>query len=173
MALSFPTSPTVGQIHYSGAKYWYWTGSGWRVNNLVLNSPPDILRVDGQSASDSTAFVVANPSIPSVVEDVKGDLRAQSLTTKNSAYVLQATDHGSIISISTGGVTVPAGQFSPGQSVTVFNNSSGSQTITTTGTTSYLAGSASTGNRTLAQRGLATITCVALDTFVISGSGIT
>jgi hypothetical protein len=37
----------------------------------------------------------------------------------------------------------------------------------------YLAGSATTGNRTLAQRGIATILCVASNTFVCSGAGVT
>ena len=37
----------------------------------------------------------------------------------------------------------------------------------------YLAGTATTGSRTLAQRGLCTIVCVATNTFAISGAGIT
>jgi hypothetical protein len=36
-----------------------------------------------------------------------------------------------------------------------------------------LAGTATTGNRTLAQRGVATLLCVASNTFVITGAGIT
>ena len=36
----------------------------------------------------------------------------------------------------------------------------------------YLVGTSTTGNRTLAQRGLATIVCVASNTFVISGGGL-
>jgi hypothetical protein len=37
----------------------------------------------------------------------------------------------------------------------------------------YLAGTATTGNRTLAQRGVCTILCVAANTFVILGAGLT
>ena len=36
----------------------------------------------------------------------------------------------------------------------------------------YLAGTSATGNRTLSQRGLATIVCVSSNTFAISGAGI-
>ena len=37
----------------------------------------------------------------------------------------------------------------------------------------YFVGTASTGSRTLAQRGLATVYCVAANTFVITGGGLT
>jgi hypothetical protein len=37
----------------------------------------------------------------------------------------------------------------------------------------YLVGTATTGNRTLAQRGVATVLCVGTDTFVIMGGGLT
>jgi hypothetical protein len=37
----------------------------------------------------------------------------------------------------------------------------------------YLGGTATTGNRTLAQRGIATVLCVTSNIFVISGAGLT
>jgi hypothetical protein len=71
-------------------------------------------------------------------------------------------------------VTVPASVFSDGQAICIYNNSASNQTITQGSTaTLYLAGSATTGNRTLSQRGVATILCVASNTFVISGAGLT
>jgi hypothetical protein len=39
--------------------------------------------------------------------------------------------------------------------------------------TMYLVGTATTGNRTLAQRGVATILCVGTNTFVCTGGGVT
>jgi hypothetical protein len=71
-------------------------------------------------------------------------------------------------------VTVNASIFSSGQSVTIYNNSASNQTITQgTSVTMYLVGTATTGNRTLAQRGVCTILCVASNTFVITGGGLT
>jgi hypothetical protein len=71
-------------------------------------------------------------------------------------------------------VTVPQSVFAVGDAVTIFNNSSSNQTITQgTGVTLKLAASASTGNRTLFANGLATILCVATNTFVASGAGLT
>ena len=80
-----------------------------------------------------------------------------------------------MINITTGGVTVNTSIFTVGNNITIFNNSSSSQTITQgVGVTMYQAGTATTGNRTLAQRGICTIVCVANSTtFVISGAGLT
>jgi len=97
--------------------------------------------------------------------------------TQTANYTLVATDVGKHISITTGGVNVPVSVFSPGDIATVFNNSGSSQTITqNTSVTLRLAGTASTGNRTLAQYGLATVLCIvggATPTFAISGVGLT
>jgi hypothetical protein len=108
------------------------------------------------------------------VTDSKGELRSVPQNTQTSAYVLVAADSGKYISITTGGVTVPSGVFSAGETVTIYNNSSSDQTITQgASVTMYQVGTANTGNRTLAQRGLATVICVASNTFVITGGGLT
>jgi len=108
------------------------------------------------------------------ISDSIGNVRSIPQNSQTGAYVLVATDNGKHISITTGGVTVPASVFSAGQVVSVYNNSGSSQTITQGATvTLRQAGTANTGNRTLAQYGLCTILCVASNTFVISGSGLT
>jgi hypothetical protein len=87
---------------------------------------------------------------------------------------LTGGDVGKYINITTGGVTVPNGVFSSGDVISIYNNSAANQTITqATSVTMYLVGTATTGNRTLAQRGVATILCVAANTFVCTGGGIT
>jgi hypothetical protein len=108
------------------------------------------------------------------ITDSIGNVRDVPQNAQTAAYVLVATDNGKHIAITTGGITVNSGIFSAGQSVTVYNNSASSQTITQgTSVTMYLVGTATTGNRTLAQRGLCTIFCVASNTFVITGGGLT
>jgi len=92
---------------------------------------------------------------------------------KTSAYTLIASDAGKHISITTGGVVIPAGVFGIGDAVSIYNNSSSDQTITQgTSVTLRQAGAATTGNRTLAQYGLVTVLCVATNTFVITGGGL-
>jgi hypothetical protein len=108
------------------------------------------------------------------IRDTKGNLRTIPQNAQTSAYTLVAADMGKHIAITTGGVTVPQNVFSAGDAVSIYNNSASSQTITQgTGVTLYLAGQATTGNRTLAQRGVATALCVGSNTFIISGAGLT
>jgi hypothetical protein len=123
------------------------------------------------------AGLALNISATRIVSDYKGDLRAAPIQSKTSAYVLVATDAGQTISITTGGVTVNASIFSAGDMVSIFNNSGSSQTITQgTSVTLRLSGTATTGNRTLAQYGVATLLCViggATPTFACTGAGLT
>jgi hypothetical protein len=70
-------------------------------------------------------------------------------------------------------VTIPQNVFSVGDAISIYNNSNSSQTITQgSGVTLRQAGTANTGNRTLAQYGVATVLCVASNVFVISGGGL-
>jgi hypothetical protein len=93
--------------------------------------------------------------------------------SKTSSYTLISSDIGKHISITTGGVIVPASVFSIGDAVTIFNNSISDQTITQGGSvTLRRAGTSDTGNRTLAQYGICTLLCVASNVFVISGAGL-
>lgn len=109
-----------------------------------------------------------------VITDGTGNIRRIPQNAQTAAYVLTASDVGKHISITTGGVTVPQSVFSVGDNVTIFNNSTSNQTITQgTGVTLRAGGSTATGNRTLANYGVATILCVATDVFVVTGTGLT
>ena len=116
-----------------------------------------------------------NVTAGNTIYDDVGDVRNIPVNNQTSAYTLIANDGGNLVSITTGGVTVPAGIFtSPyGQAITIYNNSGSSQTIANaTAVSMRMAGTANTGNRTLALYGLATVVCVAANTFVISGAGL-
>jgi hypothetical protein len=102
--------------------------------------------------------------------DDAGPLRDIPQNAKTSGYTLVASDAGKHISITTGGVTVPASVFGVGDCVTIYNDSASNQTITQgTSVTLRLAGQTATGNRTLSSYGIATLLCVASNTFVITG----
>ena len=108
------------------------------------------------------------------ISDSKGGIRRVPGVNKTSAYTLAGVDDGQHINITTGGITVPSGQFAVGQAVTIYNNSNSDQTITQgTGVTLRKVGTTDTGNRTLKGRGLVTILCVASNDFVITGGGLT
>ena len=108
--------------------------------------------------------------------DSKGDVRSIPVNTKNTGYTLEATDAGKVINMTTGNVTVPAGVFATpfGQAITIYNDQNASNAIVQgSGVTMRLAGTTTTGNRTLAHYGLATVVCISANTFVISGAGLT
>jgi len=88
------------------------------------------------------------------------------------SYTLVATDRGKHIS-TTNNVIVPAGIFTTGQAVTVFNDSGTGVTITTSAVTAYLPGTAAAKTSfALAARGCCTILCLGTNKFVISGGGL-
>lgn len=116
----------------------------------------------------TAANIVANAA----VYDSKGEIRSVPRNLQTTAYTLVASDAGKFIS-SNANVTVPNGVFSAGESISVYNNSAANITIVqSTGVTMYNVGTDSTGNRTLAQRGLATIFCTDANAFVITGGGV-
>lgn len=71
---------------------------------------------------------------------------------------------------------VSATTWTAGDSFVIYNNSASSQTITAGASVTFrLTGTATTGNRTIALYGLASVLCViggATPTFVINGSGV-
>ena len=129
----------------------------------------------------------ANTDITALDQDVAitatGTIAADTLgfrglpqNSQTGAYTLALSDAGKHISITTGGVVVPSNSsiaFPTGTAVVIFNNSGTSQNVSITTDTMYLAGTATTGTRALAQRGLATCVKVASTTWVISGAGLT
>jgi hypothetical protein len=96
--------------------------------------------------------------------------------SQTGAYTLALADQGKMINTTTGGVVIPANgsvAFPIGAAISIFNNSGSNQTISITTDTLRLAGTATTGSRTLAQYGLATCVKVAATTWAISGAGVT
>lgn len=95
--------------------------------------------------------------------------------SQTSSYTLVLTDQGKQISITTGGVVIPANSsvaFPTGTAVVIYNNSSSPQNISITTDTLRFAGTTNTGTRTLAAYGLATLMKVGSTTWVISGTGV-
>ena len=133
-----------------------------------------------------TVTTAAQPAITSVgtltsltvsgsITDSIGNVRSIAIRNTATSYVLTAADNGQMVSITTGSVTVNSGIFpSPfGQTISIYNNSATSMSILAgAGVTLRLAGTLSTGTRTLARYGVATTICVSSNTFVVSGAGL-
>ena len=92
--------------------------------------------------------------------------------TTSSAYTLVSTDAGKFVNTSDD-VIIPQNVFNEGDIISVYNNSGATfDVVQGSGTTVYLGGVGSTGNKTLSQKGLATILCVGTNKFVIVGAGV-
>jgi hypothetical protein len=120
-------------------------------------------------------LTVTNAITGGSISDSVGNVRSIAIRNTATSYVLTAADNGQMVSITTGSVTVNSGVFaSPfGQTVSVYNNAVTSMSILAgAGVTLRLAGTLSTGTRTLARYGVATMICVASNTFVVSGAGL-
>ena len=90
--------------------------------------------------------------------------------TQGSAYTLVLSDAGKVVINSSGGVTVPASVFTAGDVISIYNNSGSDIALNQGGSvTMYKAGSATTGNQLIAQRGIGVVLCVASNEFVCSG----
>jgi len=101
--------------------------------------------------------------------------RALPLTSKSTSYQIALTDVGQGISTNAG-VTVPPNAttaFAIGDTIVIYNNSASGITITQgSGVTLRLVGTATSGNRSLPQRGLCTLLKVGTDEWVASGGGV-
>ena len=116
-----------------------------------------------------TGAVTSNNTI----SDSKGNLRSIPSNAQSSAHVATAADAGKAIYISSGGVTINNSVFSAGDAVTIINNSGSDQTITQgSGLTIYNTADASSGNRTLAGRGMCTLWFADASTAYVSGAGL-
>jgi hypothetical protein len=134
-------------------------------SNTIITTTATATTLTGTTISCTTLTGATN-------NDSKGEVRLVPLSVATSAYTLTATDHGTCVSTSSN-VIVPPNVFTVGQNAVIFNNSNTDITVTqSTSVTMFQVGTANTGNRTLAQRGLATIYCVTTNTFVITGGGL-
>jgi hypothetical protein len=172
--LVFSTSPTLVTPVLGAA-------TATSINGLTITSSTGTLTVtNGKTASFSNSITFAGTDSTTMTFPATSSSIGYLNIPQNSqggAYVAVVSDVGKHISISTGGVTVNASVFSAGDVFTIYNNSGSNQTITAGASVTFrLAGTATTGNRTLAQYGVATLLCVtggATPTFVVSGGGVT
>lgn len=123
-----------------------------------------------QKANLAGATFTGNISTQGTINDSIGNVRAIPQNSQTAAYVLEASDAGKHVNITTGGVTIPAGVFSIGDCIIVYNDSSTTQTITCSAVTAYVSGTnVVKSSIVLASRGLATLMFNRLTDVVISG----
>jgi len=116
--------------------------------------------------------VIINGS--TTVTDNYGSVRAipQSGSAKTTSYQLVTTDVGQMIQVGSGGsITIPDATFSAGDAIVIFNNTSGSITVTCSITTAYIGGTdADKATVSLATRGVCNVLFISGTVCVITGN---
>jgi hypothetical protein len=126
------------------------------------------LTVSGAITATSSASAFAAASTVGGIE-----IGFRNIPRSTTTTTVAIGDRAKCIAL-TAGITVPASVFAAGDAVTLYNDSGASVTITQGGgLTMRLAGTATTGNRTLAQRGVCTMWFNSTTECVISGGGLT
>jgi len=121
----------------------------------------------------STTFDPSNVALTGeTVQAGMEQLCTLPVSAKTASYTLAASDIGGLVSISSGDVTVAANEFDAGDTVVIYNDSATSRSIERdSGVTMYWV-NGQDADRTILQRGLATIVCVGSNEFVITGQGL-
>lgn len=107
------------------------------------------------------------------ITDQYGNIRAiPPVGTKTGSYTLALADVGRYVQVGSGGsITIPNSVFAEGDVVSIFNNTTGSVTITCSIATAYKAGTdADQATVTLQTRGVATVLFISGTVCVISGN---
>ena len=154
------------------------SNAGSRIKNItgelhIINTTANSIKLKTNNSDRLTIDGAGAATFAGTVSDSKGDVRSIPRNNQSSAYTLVASDAGKFIR-TTAGVTVPADVLSVSDAVTIWNNSGSDITITQgSSVTIYNAADGSTGNRTLAARGLATLLVTGTgNEMVISGAGL-
>jgi hypothetical protein len=142
------------------------TSAGVTVTGVISGTLNSTVTATTQAAKTSDTTVATTAFV-----DQLRSLLTQSTAAGGGTLVIG--DRGTLVSV-TAGVTVPANVFAANDVVTIYNNSGSNITITQGASlTLRQVGTANTGNRTLAQRGLVTVVFISATEAVISGGGLT
>lgn len=136
------------------------TARTWGVGAVVIQA---------MSSADVQAVFSIDASL---VRDWSGIPESPLVASAGTKTLTRNDCKGQRVDMDGATVTVPAGVMQPGDVVVVYNNSAASLAILKAdGVTLWWVGGAN-ANRSLAQRGICTIACVADNEFVITGQGV-
>lgn len=125
------------------------------------------------TADGDTISAVELSRLDGVTADIQTQLNDRlGVPRSTTTTTLVVGDKGKCVAVSAG-ITVPNATFAAGDTVSIYNDSASGVTVTQGASlTLRLAGTASTGNRTLAARGLATLWFNTASEAIITGAGV-
>ena len=137
----------------------------------VANNAASTLTISGNFPTTLTVGATTSVTLPS--SGSLGYLNIpQSGSAKTTSYTLAVGDVGEFIEVGSGGsITVPNSTFAAGDAVVIFNNTSGSITLTMTITTAYIGGTDSDkATISLATRGICNVLFISGTVCVVTGN---
>jgi len=149
--------------------------------SLVLNVTDDSVYTGAIQDGAVTLAKLAPDAAPSDTTQINGEqlgYRNMPQVAESTGFTFELSDSGKHIYY-TGGVAtanIPAHAsvaYPLGTAITLVHNGSGALTISAAAVTLHWAGTANSGNRVLAAKGIATLIKVATNTWFISGLGLT
>jgi hypothetical protein len=150
------------------------TSNTGTVTSVATSGSTNGLSLTGGTIT-STGTVTLSGSVTSVASGATIDsitIGYRSIPRSTTTTTAAVGDVGKCIAV-TAGIAIPNSTFAAGDAVSIYNDSAAAITITATITTLRLAGTTTTGNRTLAARGMATVWFNSSTEAIISGSGLT
>jgi hypothetical protein len=131
------------------------------------------IKVQGNASGTGTHTIQSantNSNRTATLPDADTTLGFLNVPVSSTTTTMATSDVGKVISLSAG-ITVPASIFSAGDVISLYNNTTGSLTITCSAVTTKLAGSNTTvTSATLATRGVATVLFIDASNIVITGN---
>jgi len=163
-------SSSNGNIYFSDGT----SGAAEYAGYFQYDHNLDALRIGSGADLTLTLDSSHNATFAGTVSDSIGELRAIPENARGTTYTLVATDAGKCVTQThSSGFTIDNSVFSAGDAVSMINDSGSDFTITQgSGVTLYNTVDASTGNRTLAGRGMATVWFQSASVGYISGAGL-
>ena len=131
------------------------------------------IKVQGNASGTGTHTIQSantNSNRTATLPDADTTLGFLNVPVSSTTTTMATSDVGKVISLSAG-ITIPNSTFSAGDVVSLYNNTSGSLTVTCTITTAYIAGTnTDVPTVSLATRGVATVLFISGTECVITGN---
>jgi hypothetical protein len=115
---------------------------------------------------------ITSPAIVGTATYGGEEIGWRDVNTSSTSVTAAVSDRGKCVVLAAG-ITIPNSTFAAGDAFSLYNDTAGALTITQgSGLTLRLGGSTTTGNRTLAARGLATVWFKGASEAIMTGAGV-